>query len=394
MNDFQHPEVADAKDISSKRIDVRGRAAVFVDFAKRLKRVDPDVKIIGTVWTPPEWMKLSRKTGSGRPRGQNSAITAQDYRKDGQNRVDPAKYAHFVQWLVAVAQYHKEQGIPFHGLSLANEPRFSQWYGSCVWTGGDYAKALGLLGEAMQKAGLGDVLLFGPEDMTGHLHDQGTKGMIEAILRDPKAKAQLDVFATHGYEDGVKADMSENSSRRFWEFVKSEGKPYWVTEGGTGSHDWPKPVVQGVALAAHNALAAGNASAFVPWQVSEDEPSTHALAVRDRCTPKTYALMPFSRSIAPGSRRIDAAPGFGDVSASAYLHPRTGHLAIVLINSAAEPRAVELALSNVGPLSSLTVHRTTADEGFKNVGALAVAGGAARLELPAHSVVSLVRPGR
>ena len=236
LNDFFHPEVQNAQDISWERIEVKSRAAHFVEFAKRLKRLDPEVKIIGTVWTPPPWMKINGQNGSGRPRGKNSAIGAQDYKQDGRNRVAPEKYEHFVQWLVAVAQFHKKQGIPFHGLSLANEPRFSQWYGSCVWTGEDYATVLGMLGEALEKAGLGEILLFGPEDMTGHM-------------------------------------------------------------------------------------------------------------------------------------------------------------TVVLINSTARPRSVALDFRNIGLLKPMTMYRTKADEGFKSIGALQPSGQTATVNLPGHSVVSLVRQG-
>src|SRR5689334_3267831 len=33
------------------------RTPVFVAFAKAIKQINPDVKVIGTVWSPPAWMK-------------------------------------------------------------------------------------------------------------------------------------------------------------------------------------------------------------------------------------------------------------------------------------------------------------------------------------------------
>jgi hypothetical protein len=55
--------------------------------------------------------------------------------------------------------------------------------------------------------------------------------------------------------------------------IGPDGAP-WITEGG---HDWPAPIHKGVGNALHNALVAGNCSAFVPWQITERSKSTHAL---------------------------------------------------------------------------------------------------------------------
>ena len=126
----------------------------------------------------------------------------------------------------------------------------------------------------------------------------------------PQALAALGVFATHGYEDGVKDELSANSSRRFWDLIKDTGKPFWITEGGTGGHDWPEPIQKGVGNALHNALVAGNCSAFVPWQITERNKSTHGLMVMSGYTPKTYTAMHYTRFIRPGAAAIGSPPWF------------------------------------------------------------------------------------
>lgn len=390
LNGFTHPEVADPSDIRWQRIEP---GQPFVRFAKMLKALDPDIRIVGTVWSPPAWMKVNRLDNNGTGNGGvNRAIRASAYiTKNGPstNRVDPAKYDHFVQWLVAVAAFHREQGIPLYGLSLANEPRFSQWYGSCVWTAKDYATVLAKLGPALESAGLGDILLFGPEDMTGHLHAEGTQGMVEAITSKPAALQAIDRFATHGYTDGVQMDASEDSSRKFWELIADTGKPYWMTEGGTGQHTWPTPIRNGLGTALHNSLVAGNASAFLPWQISEGEPNVHAIAVHDQVTPKTAAGMHYFRNIPADAQRIDATPAFGPVLASAYRHPQTGQSAIVLINATDRPQPVQLRLRGLDDVPTYRVRRTSASETYADVGALEPERGMIQLVLPGASIMSL-----
>lgn len=387
LNGFLHPEVEDPREISADRIELDNGGQIFANFSKEAKKADSSVRIIGSVWSPPKWMKLNRADGNQLPGNKNEAILATDYR-GSKNRVDPEKYEHFVAWLVAVAEWHKREGIALYAVSPTNEPRFSQWYGSCVWTAEDLAKVTSMLGEALEEAGLGDILIFAPEDMTGHLYQGGTSTMVEVLMTGPSAE-HIDRLATHGYTDGVVADVSEESSAKLWELIEKYDKPYWMTEGGTKGHDWPEPVKSGVAQAIHNSLVGGNASAFVPWQISEKEKSTHGLAVRNTATKKTYATMHFSRTIPVGSQRIQAEPGFGTVQASAYRHPETGALSIVMINPQAEEQKVVLKLRGLDYVQGLTPYRTTAEEDFKEFPAASVQGGEFPVMMPPESIVSL-----
>lgn len=394
-----HAEVAEPAEISWRAIELNRRSEIFVDFAQKVEQVNPGMRYIGSVWSPPVWLKLNRALGNGSERRENRAISANSYQvrktgEDSRNRVDPAKYEHFVQWLVAVVEYHDRQGLPLYGLSFANEPRFSQWYGSCVWTADDYAEVLAMLGQALEDAGHGQVIIFGPEDMTGHLHGGGTGGMVEAIANDSNALKQLDRWATHGYTDGVQADSTQDSSAQFWELVDDYGKPYWMTEGGTGGHDWPEPIRQGLGMALHNSLVAGHASAFLPWQIAESKPRTHAIAVDGNVTPKTPTGMQFFRTIPIGAQRISAEPAFGPVKASAYRHPDSGATTIVLINPEADAKEFVLELQNLGRIAEFELRATSADATFKSLPTVRAVNGKIEFKIPAESMISLVNDGR
>jgi O-glycosyl hydrolase len=389
LDGFSHPEVTKPSEISWKTIVVKSpRGSSFSDFATKLKKLDPNIRIIGTVWTPPAWMKENRHDNNGSAERQNRGIKADSYGSEA-NRVAPEKFEHFVQWLVAVADWHKHNGIPLYAISPANEPRFSQWYGSCIWTAKDLATIVGMLGEALEKAGHGDVLIYGPEDMTGHNYAGGTKSYIDEFMKNPAAKRHLDRFATHGYTDGVMADTSKDSSAKFWAMIKPFNKAYWMTEGGTKGHTWPEPVRSGIAQAIHNSLVSGNASAFVPWQISDPTPSTHGIAVNNTATKKTYATMHFSRSIPVNALRIDTRPAFGDVQTSAFLHPESRKLAVVLINPRATETEAVLDLKNLPGVRQFEVRRTSATEDFKVLAPLPVQGTRASIVLPPDSIVSL-----
>jgi glucuronoarabinoxylan endo-1,4-beta-xylanase len=360
-----------------------GRPQIFVDFGRGILKLNPNIKIIGTVWSPPPWMKVNKSITDKK----SGAIRAGGY---GQitNKVDPKYYRHFCKWMVEYVKLHEKLGVPFYAVSPGNEVQFTQSFESCVWDGKDYANIVIMLREMLNAEGYGHIKIFGPETMTSHLYEGGTGSYVNAIKDNPKALKALDVFATHGYEDGVKAEMSATSSRRFWELIKDTSKPFWITEGGTGGHDWPEPIQKGIGNALHNALVAGNCSAFVPWQITENRKSTHGIMLMSEYTPKTYTAMHYSRFIKPDSVRIDAQPGFGDVQVGAFLHNQSGELAIVAINPTDEEQALNMTFDNLEGLTSLKVYRTSASENMQEIGEVFVTNNKTTFKMTPQSIVT------
>lgn len=381
----------DWRDISYKDFDMTangGRGQIFIDFGRKIRALNPKVRIIGTVWSPPAWMKMNKSiTGPDSPSIRATGYTRGD--RVATNRVAPKYFPHYVKWMVEYMKMHRDADVPFYGVSIGNEVQFSQRFESCVWSGEDYAKVVAMLGKLMEAEGFGDVKIFGPETMTSHFYAGGTPQYFEAIAANPEAMKYFDVAATHGYEDGIKAEMEASSSAQLREFIAKWGWPLWMTEGGTGGHNWPEPLHKGVAAAIHNSLAAGNCSAFVPWQIASKEPNTHALMTIEKPTHKTYAAMHYFKFIPQDSVRIDTEPSFGTVKASAYADPKSRRLSIVLINDTKEDHPVRLALKNIPGVESLEVYRTKADETLKKLDPVAVKGGIAALTMPAESMATL-----
>ncbi len=360
-----------------------GRPQIFIDFGQGIRKIDPNIKIIGTVWSPPAWMKVNKSITDTK----SSAIRAGSYGTNN-NRVDPKYFEHFCKWMVEYVKLHDKQGVPFYAVSPGNEVQFSQSFESCVWDGEDFATIVAMLRERLDAEGYSGVKIFGPETMTSHLYEGGTGSYVKAVRDNPKALAALSVFATHGYEDGVKAEMSANSSRRFWELIKDTGKPFWITEGGTGDHDWPAPIQKGIGNALHNALVAGNCSAFVPWQITESNKSIHALMAMSTYTPKTCTAMHYTKFIRPGARRIDAEPGFATVQVGAFLHEKDGDLTVVALNSTDENQTLNLAFHNLKDLASLKAYRTSASENLAATGEVPVRDNKAAFEMTPQSIVT------
>jgi glucuronoarabinoxylan endo-1,4-beta-xylanase len=360
-----------------------GRPQIFLDFGRGIRRLNPSVKIIGTVWSPPAWMKVNKSITDTK----SSAIRAGGYGSNT-NRVDPQYFRHFCKWMVEYVKLHERQGVPFYAVSPGNEVQFSQSFESCVWDGKDFAAIVALLREMLDAEGYRRVKIFGPETMTSHMYEGGTGSYVKAVRDNPQALQALDVFATHGYEDGVKDEMSANSSRQFWNLIQDTGKPFWITEGGTGGHDWPIPIQKGIGNALHNALVVGNCSAFVPWQITESNRSTHGLMVMSQYTPKTYTAMHYTRFIRPGARRIDAQPGFATVQVGAFLHENDGDLTVVALNPTDQEQTLSLAFRNLQGLVLLHAYRTSATESLQELGDVPVRGDRASFLMTPESIAT------
>ena len=360
-----------------------GRPQIFVDFGRGILKLNSGIKIIGTVWSPPSWMKINKSINDKK----SGSIRAGDYR-GFTNRVDPKYFRHFCKWMVEYLKLHDKLGVPFYAVSPGNEVQFTQSFESCVWDGRDFANIIIMLREMLDAEGYGHVKIFGPETMTSHLYEGGTGSYVKAIKNNPNALEAIDVFATHGYEDGVKAEMSATSSRRFWDLIKDTDKPFWITEGGTGGHDWPEPIQKGIGNALHNALVAGNCSAFVPWQITERRKNTHGIMLMSEYTPKTYTAMHYSRFIRPGAVRIDAQPGFGDVQVGAFLHKQSRELTIIAINPTNKEQALNMTLNNLEGLGPLKAYRTSSSENLNETAEVPVNNNESVFQMMPQSIVT------
>jgi glucuronoarabinoxylan endo-1,4-beta-xylanase len=289
-----------------------------------------------------------------------------------------------------MARLHKAEGVPLYAISPGNEVMFTQSFESCVWDAADFAQIVGMLGQQLEQEGMGDVLVFGPETMTGANRGKGiaNQAYVDAIRQDPKAARFLARWATHGYTDGFTTDAGKDSASAFWNLIEATNKPFWITEAGSGAHEWPA-ALHGIGAMIHNALVGGNASAFLPWQATETTANEHGLMVGDRLTGKSRAAQHYFRFVRPGAVRVETTPSTGAVPASAFVRDEDDTLTIVLANPSRHPREVQLHLIGEPRLREMQVYRTSAAEQFQQLEPAAVQDSEIHLALPAESMVTL-----
>ncbi len=119
-------------------------------------------KVIGTVWTPPHWMKGSY-TQNGFEKNPYFIGFDQADSADGQLQqqyIDD--FAHYVAaW---VKGFEDASGGPLHAISLQNEPQFTPGYNSAFYSKELYAQTIIAIREAFDDYGIsGNTLIMGPE---------------------------------------------------------------------------------------------------------------------------------------------------------------------------------------------------------------------------------------
>ncbi len=169
-----------AGDYAMQHFSIERDRQRLIPYIKAAQAHRPDLKLWGSPWSPPSWMKNNNKL-RGRD-GSNNTI------KDDSQTFD-ALALYFARYVEAYAA----EGIPVYMVMPQNEPNMDTNYTSCVWTGQQLSKFIGRhLGPVFEARGL-DTQIY-----LGTLNDDDGRGgyayWVEPSMQDAR---------TRGYLDGV-----------------------------------------------------------------------------------------------------------------------------------------------------------------------------------------------
>lgn len=109
-SDFNYEEYTwcDSEGISHFAVDSRDESIVF-PVLKEIYAINPDVRIIGSPWSVPRWMKMG-VNGSGKHDSWTSG------------RLDPKHYGAYAEYFVKWIQAMQSQGFKVEAITIQNEP--------------------------------------------------------------------------------------------------------------------------------------------------------------------------------------------------------------------------------------------------------------------------------
>ena len=112
--------------------------AEILPLLRQALRLNPDLKVMGTPWSPPAWMK------------------ANDSLVGGRMKDDPRVYQAYADYLVKFVQAYEAEGVPVYGLTIQNEPqnRHPSGYPGTDLPVRQAVEVIDRLGPALKAAGL------------------------------------------------------------------------------------------------------------------------------------------------------------------------------------------------------------------------------------------------
>ncbi len=288
----------------------QARAAVSRVLA--LTRLQPDLRVVATAWTAPEWMK--------EPRGVRGGALRDD------------QVGQYADLLVAQAEALQQTGVPLAAVTLGNEPGYGADYPSMTMTDEQLVALATRVGPRLERRGV---------ELWAVDHNWADRPRYDTVLAEvPDA---FDAAAFHCYA-GDPAQMS------------GLPVPPVVTECTGTSGSWAESFAWQSRRLVADSIAAGS-TGLMMWSLALDpaggpRDSSSAQGCRscrglvqvdgDRVQPgpELYVLAHLARAADPGARVLGSRAG-ADLAAAAFANP-DGTLGLVAHNDTGEDRVLVL----------------------------------------------------
>ncbi|AXI76491.1 RICIN domain-containing protein [Peterkaempfera bronchialis] len=158
--------------------------------------VNPAIRIMGTPWSAPAWMKDSNSLNGG--------------------SLKPENYGDFADYLVKAVQAYQVAGVPITDLTVANEPKFQTGYPSMGMTANQQADFIKVLDARLTAAGL-------PTNIFAYDHNWDDTNFPLSVLSQDSGIARLKGAAFHCYGGQPEAEQSVANTGKAVMFTECSG---------------------------------------------------------------------------------------------------------------------------------------------------------------------------
>ena len=166
-------------DLNLEKFDFSLDKIDLIPLLKEILKINPNIKIMGSPWSPPVWMKTNGSTKGG--------------------SLKPEYYGVYANYFVKYIQKMKEEGITIDAITIQNEPENPNNNPSMSMTAQQQATFIkNNLGPAFQKASIKTKIVIWD-------HNCDNSGYPLSILDDPAAKSFVDGSAFHLYAGNITA---------------------------------------------------------------------------------------------------------------------------------------------------------------------------------------------
>jgi glucosylceramidase len=321
-------------DYEMKRFSIERDRLRLIPYIREAMSFQPKLRLWGSAWTPPTWMK------------SNGAFDS------GAFLDDPKMYAAYALYLLKFLQSYRREGLPVEAVAVQNEPGTLTNYPSCDWSAVQYLTFIrDYLGPIFQREGMHEAI------MLGTFNELALVGHALTVLLDPKARRFVSLCGMQWFSLGFMDQLK----------TAAPGLTVWQTETDCGNWFWlptydPNKPQNDIDYAGHtwekirDWLSAG-VSAYDLWNLVLEprglsidsarpwpqnclitvDPATRTV----RYTPLYGAIGSFSRFVPPGSRMAEIEGRAPKADAVAFTDP-AGRAVLALYNKKPTPASVNV----------------------------------------------------
>jgi glucosylceramidase len=285
-----------------------------IPLLQEILQINPDIKIIASPWSAPEWMKTNQSFIGG--------------------KLKPDCYGVYADYLVKYVQVMRENGIVIHALTPQNEPLNAENQPSMLMEASEQTEFIkNHLGPALTAAELGTVEVFCWD------HNCDVKAYPLAVLADTQARQYLSGSAWHLYAGDI-STLSE--VHQAYPEMKLYFTEQWVGANGQFAGDFIWHMKNVLLGSVRNWC-----QVVLEWNLAADpECRPHTLGGSDQCVGALtigvevsrnaayYVIAHAAKFVRPGSVRI-----YSDdqtLPNAAFLTPAGFIVLIVLNDNAAD----------------------------------------------------------
>ncbi len=170
---------ANETDTSLLHFDLGEDKTDVIPVMKEILAINPNIKILGSPWSPPAWMKTNKDTRGG--------------------RLKPEYYSMYARYLVKYIQQMREAGIKIDAITIQNEPLHAGNNPSLLLVAPDEAEFIkNYLGPLFQQNNISTKIII-------YDHNADRPDYPISILNDADAKQYIDGSAFHLYGGTIDA---------------------------------------------------------------------------------------------------------------------------------------------------------------------------------------------
>lgn len=319
-------------DLEMKYFSIARDQQYLIPYIKEALKLNPNLKLFASPWSPPTWMKFPKSYNYGTLRWEKEILEA------------------YALYFVKFVEAYREEGITIHQVHVQNEVVADQKFPSCIWTGEQLREFIrDYLGPAFDKHGLDTEIWLGtinapePWDEWMKKKVQDHDAYAHTVLSDPEAyKYVKGVGYQWAGKYGIQRTVQSYPELRY---MQTEN------ECGDGENTW---FYAKYVFNLYQHYFTNGVNAYIYWNMALEPKGRstwgweqNSMITVDPATikaihnPEYYVMKHFSHFVSPDSIRIGLkGPWSGNALA---FEKTTGEKVIIIANPFTETRILHLS---------------------------------------------------